>query len=137
MSANINPIFVGTPNVSWSGAITTANTAVDGTGTVATAFTAGANGSYVRRLKAKAGGNCTASILRIFVNNGSTNATAGNNVLIGELVLPAATASNLNQIAPDIEYPLNFVLPAGYKLNMCIGTTVATSWNVMVEGGDF
>jgi hypothetical protein len=137
MSANINPIFVGTPNVSWSGQLVTANTAVDGTGTVAAAFTAGANGSYVRRLRAKAGGNCTASVLRVFMNNGSTNATAGNNVLIAEVNLPAATASNSAQIAPDIEYTLNLIVPAGYVLNCCIGTTVATWWNVLVEGGNY
>ena len=137
MSANINPIFIGTPNVSWSGEMTTANTAVDGTGTVFTAFTAGANGSYVRRLRCKAGGAAAASVLRVFMNNGSATTTAANNVLIGELALPVGTASNSAQIVPDIEYPLNMVLPAGYLLTMCIGTTVSTWWNVMVEGGNY
>jgi hypothetical protein len=137
MSANTAPIFVGTPNTSWSGEVTTANTAVDGTGTVATVFTAGANGSYVRRIRAKAGGNCTASVARFFLNNGSASSTASNNVLIGELALPATTASNTAAIGPDMEYPLNLVLPASYTILVCIGTTVATWWNFAAEGGNY
>ena len=137
MSANINPIFVGTPNVSWTGEITTANTAVDGTGTVAAAFTAGANGGYVRRIRAKAGGTNIATVLRLFLNNGSSNATVGNNVLIAEINLPVTTASNSVAIGNDIEYPLNMVLPAGYVINCAIGTTVASWWNITVEGGNF
>jgi hypothetical protein len=137
MSANINPIFVGTPNTSWSGSIATANIAVDGTGSVATAFTAGANGSYVRRLRAKAGGTCVASVLRVFLNNGAPNATAGNNALVAEINLPATTASNSVAVGNDIEYPLNMVLPAGYLINCAIGTTVVGGWNVTIEGGNF
>ena len=48
MPANTAPIFTLTPDVQWgTTTVATANTAKDGTGTVLTVFTAGANGSYV------------------------------------------------------------------------------------------
>lgn len=137
MSQNTNPIFVGTPNCSWSGQVTTANTAVDGTGTVATIWTAGANGGFLRAIRCKAGGTNVASVARFFLNNGGTNATAANNVLIGELALPATTGSNTVMIGPDLIYSLNRIVPAGYVVSVCIGTTVATWWNFEGEGGNY
>ena len=81
MAANTSPIFVGTPNTGIYAGITAANTATDGTGTVYTVFTAGANGSYVRRLLIKPLGTNVATVMRVFVNNGSSQGTAANNVL--------------------------------------------------------
>lgn len=137
MSANTNPIFVLVPNTGFSPGITGANTAMDGTGTVFTVFTAGANGSYVRRLKVKALGTNVQTVMRIFINNGSTNATAGNNSLIGELTLPSSTASNTGTVAPDYEYTLNLVLKAAYVVNVCFGTATSAGNSVTCEGGDF
>src|SRR5262245_51311965 len=101
MAQNTSPIFVGVPNFGIGTNITSANTAMDGTGTVVGVFTAGANGGYVRRLRIKALGTNVASVLRIFINNGSTNGTATNNVLFGELTLAASTASNSASVAAD------------------------------------
>ena len=137
MSANLNPIFVGTPVTGIGTAITAANTATDGTGTVITVFTAGSAGGYVRRLRIKALGTNVASVLRIFVNNGSTQATAANNSLIGEIPLAISTASNVAAIGPDYEYVLNLVLAASYTINVCIGTAAAAGWIVTAEGGSY
>jgi hypothetical protein len=137
MAQNTSPIFVGVPNFGIGTNITSANTAMDGTGTVVGVFTAGANGGYVRRLRAKALGTNVATVLRIFINNGSTNATATNNVLFGELTLAASTASNSASVAADYEYPMNLVLPAGYIVNVCIGTAVSAGWIVSGEGGNY
>ena len=38
---------------------------------------------------------------------------------------------------PDFVLPLNFALPAGYKLNCAIGTTVAAGFAVSVIGGEY
>jgi len=81
MTANTQPIFPLTPKVSW-GTVTTANTAKDGTGTVVTVFTAGADGSRIDQIKVRALGTNVATVIRFFVNNGSTNATAANNSLV-------------------------------------------------------
>ena len=137
MAQNTSPIFIGVPNFGIGTNVTAANTAMDGTGTVVSVFTAGANGGFVRRLRVKALGTNVATVLRIFVNNGSTNSSATNNVLIGELALSASTASNSAGVAPDYEYPMNLVLPASYVVNVCIGTAVSAGWIVSAEGGNY
>jgi hypothetical protein len=145
MAANTNPIFALTPDIAWgsadgnggtAGPLKTANTAMDGTGTVLTVFTAGANGSYVQRLIARAAGSCAASVLRVFINNGSTNATLANNILIAEATLPLTTASLVGALQPT-EVALNFPLPAGYKINVALGTSVSAGYCVSVLGGDY
>jgi hypothetical protein len=122
VAPNTSPLYGLTPVDYTAAAITGANTAVDGTGTVSTVFTAGANGAYVKRIRCKANGSVGPSVMRIFINNGSTNATPGNNSLWGELPLAATTASNSAAIGPDFEYPMNKVLQASYVINVCYGT---------------
>jgi hypothetical protein len=145
MPANTAPIFTVAADIQWgaadgnggtAGPLKTANTAMDGTGTVLTVFTAGANGSYVQRLVVRAAGTNIASVLRVFINNGSTNATVANNILIGEITLPATTSSLVAALQP-IELPLNFALPAGYKINVALGTTVSVGYCPSVFGGDY
>lgn len=145
MTANTQPIFPLTPKVSW-GTVTTANTAKDGTGTVVTVFTAGADGSRIDQIKVRALGTNVATVIRFFVNNGSTNATAANNSLVHDTTIAATTNSetaalvdnnitltvNTTETVPPIPY-----LPAGYKLNITIGTTVAAGLQVTVWGADY
>jgi hypothetical protein len=135
MAANTAPIFCLTPRVEW-GTLTSANTAKDGTGTVVTVFTAQANGSRIEKVKARALGTNVATVLRIFINNGSTNATAANNTLVMEWTLPATTLSEVAALT-DQEVVLNLPLPAGYKVNVTIGTTVAAGYAVTGIGGDY
>jgi hypothetical protein len=137
MSQNTAPIFIGTPNFGLGTSITGANTAMDGTGTVVTVFTAGASGGYVRRIRVKGQGTNQANVMRVFVNNGSSAGTAANNVLWGELTLNASTASNSANVAPDYEYAMNLVLPANYVVNVCLGVTAAAGWIVSAEGGNY
>lgn len=136
MAANTSPIYVLTPRVDWNTVIATQNTAKDGTGTVVTVFTAGVDGSYVSFLKMRSIGTNIPSVVRIFINNGSTNATAANNALFAEATLPATTLSEV-AAQPDILIPLGFGLPAGYKINITVGTTVAAGYIPTVVGGDY
>lgn len=136
MAANINPIFPKNGKVSWA-TIATANTAKDGTGTVGTIFTADAtNGSRIDTVKVRSLGTNVATVLRIFINNGSTNVTAGNNSLYMEQTISATTLSEV-AAQTDIEIPVDIVLPAGYKINITIGTTVAAGLSVVAIGGDY
>ena len=57
------------------------------------------NGSIVYGIIFKAIGTNTASVARIFQNNGSSNGTATNNNFIGELSLPATTTTNTAAVA--------------------------------------
>ena len=141
MPANTAPIFSAKGAIQWNPAIlNTANTAKDGTGTVATVFTgnaAGNNaGNFVQKLVARPLGTNVATVLRVFINNGSVNTTAANNSLIAELTLPATTLSEI-AAQPDYVLPLNFAVPAGFKLNATIGTTVAAGFAVTIIGGEY
>jgi hypothetical protein len=146
MPANTSPIFTLTPHVSWgtvddnaaatAGPMLTANANMNGTSYVTPVFTAGANGSYLQRLIARPMGTNIATVLRIFLNNGLTNATPGNNALIGEVTLPATTA-NAAAALQSIEFALNFPIPAGYVINCTLGTAVAAGYMVTMVGGDY
>lgn len=137
MAVNTKPIFTAKPEIQWSPApLAAANTAKDGTGTVTTVFTTGADGSYVQKMVIRPIGTNVQTVLRVFVNNGSTNATAANNSLIAEMTLPATTLSEV-AAQPPFELPLNFALPAGFKLNCTLGTAVAAGHEVTVLGGSY
>lgn len=137
MAANTSPIFSRTQKAQWANGITAANTAKDGTGTVSTVFTADAtNGSYVQKLIVRPMGTNVASVLRVFLNNGSTNATAANNCLIAEQALAATTNSETTSIA-GYELPLNLPIPPGYKINVTLGTAVSGGYAVAGVGGDY
>jgi hypothetical protein len=149
LAVNTDPIFSKVGDIQWSGtsalfatAMTAGNvSSYDGTdANIKQIFSADAtNGGYVQRIRAKCAaltGTSAASVLRIWINNGSTVATAVNNVLIGEVALPAV-ANTVVAATPDIEYPLNIALPPGYKLYAGIGTAVTTGWVVTVIGGKY
>lgn len=141
MSANVQPIFPIAPAASW-GTVAAANTAKDGTGTVVTIFTAGVNGSRVDSVKIRALGTNVATVMRFFINNGSPNSTPTNNSLFYEVTCPATTLSEVASLA-DISLIFDgvnlpqIVLPAGYKINVALGTAVAAGLNVTAIGGAY
>lgn len=142
MAANTIPIFSKLGQVSWV-TMTAANTAADGTGTVGTLFTADAtNGGRVERIRVLPLGTNVATVLRVFINNGSTSATAANNSLLAEIALPATTVTQVSSQTPmdlpnsaDLVFPL--VLPPGYKLLVTLGTAVAAGYSIVATGGTY
>ena len=139
MTANTTPIFTLTANTPVGQTITTANTAKDGTGTVVTVLTGGANGSLVGGITIRPIGTNIATVARIFLNNGSTNATPTNNSLISEITLPATTLSEVAAQPSILWLPpiTNYVIPSGYKLNVTIGTTVASGFALAAIAADY
>jgi hypothetical protein len=135
MAANTTPIFPIVGKLAWA-VLTTANTAKDGTGTVGTVFTAGSNGGRIEKLKIRQAGTNVATVLRVFLNNGSTNATAANNSLYSEVALPASTLSEVAAQA-DFEVFINVSVPSGYTVLVTLGTTVAGGIAVTGVGGDY
>jgi hypothetical protein len=100
-------------------------------------FTAHATaGSYIQRLRFKAGGTNVATVARVFINNGSANTIATNNVFYGEVSLPATTAI-ATAATVDIDYPLNFALKPGFRIYIGLGTAVAAGWVVTPMAGDY
>ena len=141
---NTKPIMPLTPNngsVAIGGSfvkLTAANTAMDGTGTVPTVFTAGSNGgARIDRLICTPAGTNVETALRLFINNGNTNATASNNVCVDDVKLPATTASNNAPNGARVIIPIEFSIPPGHKLNVCLGTAVAAGWHIYPVGGDY
>jgi hypothetical protein len=126
--------------IQWIGPITAVNTTPDlSSGTSYLLFTADAtNGSFVTKLRLHCtpAGNTTATVLRLFINNGNPTSTATNNSLFDEITLPATTASAV-AATPNYEIPLNFALPAGYTLYATIGTGSANGWYATVIGGKY
>lgn len=141
MAANIDPIYSKTADVQWSGAyLVTANTTADLTaGTSYLVFTAdSSNGGFLQKLRFRAtpAGNTTATVARVWINNGSSTSTATNNALFDEISLPATTAS-ASLATAGYELPINLPLPAGYKVYITIHTASANGWNVVAAGGKY
>lgn len=138
MSANTAPISPIAPAENWNPTpLTSANTAMDGTGTVGTITTAGANGGRIPRVRIVHRGSNVATVLRVFENNGLTNATPANNNLVAEITVPL---NNISQVAASVflDLWLNIILKPGYKLLYTIGTAVASGHSVGVpDAGDY
>jgi len=137
------PNFPATSNFG-GGKVQTANTGLDGTGTVGTnltlLFTAGPNGARIDEITALHMGTNVATALRLFVNNGSAPTTATNNFLYKDIT---ASANTVSQVAGQTPMTLlsadssALVLPAGYRLYASVGTTIASGIMLNVVGGDF
>lgn len=141
MSANTTPIFTLTPNIGMA-RITTATPARDGSGSVATAFTAGASGSRVETVTFNsaqaAAGASSAMVGRVFI---SDTAGSGSNLrLLSEIaiatVTPSATAIGATQ---TISYPGGLIIPSGSWLGAAISVYagVADQMDVITRGGDY
>lgn len=160
MPVTATPIFAQTPNTgSLNAILSTAMTntkAFDGTETAGTAlalvYTAGANGSRIDQVMcrlastngATASGTSAATLVRFWINNGSANTTAGNNIFLGEVAIPATAVTALATAALTT-YPLTLPtgglnIPATYRIYA--GTTVAAGGTniaiaVSAFGGDY
>ena len=138
MAANTSPVFALTPLINVGAPITTANTAKDGTGTVKLIYTAGAAGGYIQKIRFHSCGTNTASVARVFINNGADPTTAANNILYADISLPATTNSEIAQIlTAEVELTMGFAIPATYRIYWTIGTTVAAGWQGICVAGDY
>lgn len=143
MAANTKPVFTKKGNLSANGGTTMVSGMVTATGDYTgvsanhvLAHTAGADGSYIKKIKFVATGTNTASVARIYLNNGSSNTTAANNMLVGQLSLPGTTAINTAATA-EPEYPLEMMVPPTFRIYVGLGTTVAASWIPICVAGDY
>lgn len=145
-TGNVQPIWIAKGDLSNNGTtgmnqlITAA--AADYTGISANnslVFTAGADGARIERLKFTAGGTNVASVARVYVNNGAVNTTATNNTLIGEITLPATTATAVAAtISPEFIMPGGaMAIPGGFKIYVGLGTAVAAGWVVTTVAGQY
>lgn len=149
MAKNFAPRYTVEGNVSSDNSTGMAPTfttaAADYDGTTAThnklVFTADAtNGSRLAGIHFDAKGTNVASVARVYINNGSTNATATNNSLVGKISLPVSTASNTQaEAVSDYYFPGGYVdLPPGFRIYVGLATTVSAGWVATpILGGNF
>lgn len=129
MAANLSPPFTITPIVG-AGNLVTANTNRDGSGTVVTLFTAGANGSTVENVHVKYRVTSTVGMIRLFLYDGT------NYRFWHEIPVTAITASStVATFEADWQPPGVFVLPTGWTI---VGATaIGESSDVTINGGSF
>lgn len=108
--------------------ISTANTNLDGNGTLGTVLTGKANGTQIKSIAIKATGNTTRGMVRLFVYDGT------NNRLLKEIEIDPITKS-ANNPAFEHHEDLNFNLKNGYILKA--STHRAEAFNVIAEGMDY
>jgi len=139
MPANTAPIFTLRPEIMWNVSITSANNTGDLTsGTVYPVFTAGTEGSYVQKIRFRhTGANSAATVARVWINNGSTTATAINNTLFDEITIAANATFVTNAASTNYELPLMFALPPNYIIYVTIGAAAAGGIDATVIGGDY
>jgi hypothetical protein len=116
----------------------TANTALDGSGTMYKAFTAGANGSYVQKMRFRPVGSPAATVCRVFISS-STTTSATATWLFDEITLPAVTLSQ-TAATSVFELPVNFALDPSYLLYVTFGTSTGsagTGYSIVTIAGDY
>ena len=128
MAVTATPVFPQSPAYGVA-AVSTANTNRDGSGTLGTVVTAGANGTLVERVDVCASGTTTAGVVRLYItlDSGPTSR------LWKEILVPALTPSvSVAAFMRSIREPV--FLPSGYSLRA--STHNAEGFNVHSHGGN-
>lgn len=121
--------YAATPRAAL-GQVTVANTARDGTGTLASVFTAGASGSRIDDIYIAATGTTTAGVVRLFLYDGTSNR------LWLEILVTAVTPSTTQQVWNYTLLNQALILPVNYILKA--STNNAETFNINVtRAGDF
>jgi len=121
--------FAATPKIG-SASISTANPNRNGTGTVATLFSAGALGSRVDSISIKARGATTQGMIRFFIHDGSNY-----RFFTEDEVIPITPTSVDKTHESYIELAGGITLPNGYSLR--VSTEIGEAFDVCAFGGDF
>ena len=145
MAANTAPIYSIAGDVNSVAALNsglvvgpTANTAQDGSGTLYKAFTAGANGSFVQKMRFRPVVSPAATVCRVFISSSSTT-SATVTWLYDEITFPAVSVSQ-TAASSVFELPMNFALPANYLLYVTFGTSTGstgTGYSIVTIAGDY
>jgi len=142
MASNTQPIYSGQADVQWGNIpLVAANPAFDLSGSnlstnTVIAMSASISGSFIQKIRFKPSGSTTATVARIFIGNTGSPLTGSNVILFDEITLPAITVS-ANSAQPAFEIPMNFALPANYRILAALGTTTTGGWYVSAVGGSY
>lgn len=131
MAANQKPVFALKPEIG-KVAISTANTALDGSGTLSSALvTATTDGCKVTKIWYKSEATTTAGMIRIFISD-----SAGANFdLFDEMLVTAITVGSTTKSAEGYITYSDLELKEGQIIK--VSTTNATAFNVFAQIGYF
>jgi hypothetical protein len=129
-----NPSFIGVPNITQVN-VSTANTNLDGSGTVTSLITGAAAGTRVLEVNAQIAitpaGASTASIVRVFLSTDSGSTWR----LFDEITLASTTSSNSAKSTRNVATYANLVLKDTTQ-RLGVTTSVSQSTNVIALAGD-
>jgi len=124
-----SPAFAATPVIGAT-TVSTANTARDGTGTVATVLTAGSSGTQIREIDLKGLGTTAAGLIVLYVYNGTTF-TPLTEVAVTAITASTTTASYSSSVRFD-----NLFLPNGWSLVASVTVAQSPAIAVTALGAD-
>lgn len=131
MAANTTPIFTITP-VYDECLVTTANTAMDGSGTMVDLIAGTVNGTRVDRIVFQALATTVAGLLRLFIYD----SVAGTTRLIQEVPVTVITASTtVAAWSQVIEFSRGLILPSTSTIR--VSTSVTNTFAVTAFGGAY
>lgn len=148
---NTAPIYSGVPEInliqipqSSTNIHTLGGSATIGTN-IYVAFTSGASGSYVQKIRFQFTSttnaiNAAATVFKVYYSTVNTGTpTTAQASLIADISSPAQTVASTTVSAYPIEVPLNFAMPANTYLlvGQTIAATANSAWNVTTFGGDY
>lgn len=127
---NQNPVFVATPNVQQA-QVSAANTNFNGTGTLVSCWTTGANGSLLSKVVIEVPGTPVADTISLYWFDGT------NTYLYQQLAVPSGNAPSASQLCYRAEYVPTTpeVYPSGWTLKASTYSGQIT--NVVVIGGNY
>lgn len=123
-----NPSFISAPRIGVA-SLSAANTALDGTGTIADLITGVAAGTRILEIDAQCSATSAAALVNLFLWNGTAW------TLFDQISITAATVSNTVKANRNFTAYTNLVLPdATWKVGCT--TTIAQAVRVYALGGD-
>lgn len=157
MSANKEPIFTLIPNIGTAKIPTTyaqpknnGASAATGVDFMILAFIAGAEGSYVDKVRfhsvaSTAATNSVPTTLRVYLSSvaapetPSVGTTAANTQLLAEISAPLIASGHSTIATNYIEVVLGIVIPTGKYIHVSqhVAQTTNQQWQATVFGGDY
>lgn len=123
-----NPSFISAPRIGVA-SLSTANTAIDGTGTITDLITGVAAGTRILEIDAQCSATSAAALVNLFLWNGTAW------TLFDQISITAATVSNTVKANRNFTAYTNLVLPdATWKVGCT--TTISQATRVYALGGD-
>jgi len=144
MAANINPIFSALSALNFTSLALGTTDASMNTGNAKLILTAAVNGSFVDRIiftpRATPQTN-EAVVGRVWVNNGLSTNTVGNNALLGEVNLvktvPSVVAGNVVAANTQTILSVGFPIPATFTIWVSLSSTVLAGYDVVCVAGSY